>query len=62
MENSSKKQPIQKLEKELNQESNSIIKKSDEDAHVCPHCGLKSYLINDHFNHIDLFHDSESLF
>jgi len=33
----------------------------EEGAHVCPHCGQKSYLINDHFNHIELFHPDESL-
>jgi hypothetical protein len=33
----------------------------EDGAHVCPYCGQKSYLINDHFNHIELFHPDESL-
>lgn len=28
----------------------------EEGAHTCPHCGSKSYLINDYFNHIEFFH------
>jgi transposase len=36
-------------------------KEKEEGGHCCPYCGHKSYLINDHFNHIEFFHPGKPL-
>ena len=42
--------------------SGSALSKDDEPAaHICPYCQHKSYLINEHFAHIEMFHSGKPL-
>ena len=35
-------------------------KKEKQCGHTCPHCGMVFFLINDYFNHVELFHPNKN--
>jgi hypothetical protein len=40
---------------------NIEIDELEEGGHICPYCGMENFQINDHFNHIELFHPEKPL-
>ena len=46
---------------EVNEVAKKVEAEKEEGWHYCPYCEHKCKLINDHFNHIEFFHDGKPL-